>query len=90
MLLAVVVSTLRHSLHPLFLLIPEQEDEVIETVREDLFKYLGIMQARRIAQNTATIQKYLLKTTDSKNKIEAINTYAITVLTLTFGGISWT
>lgn len=67
---------------------------------EDRYKYLGYLQARSIDQNLAkdTLKKTyfhrlrrILKTElNSGNTTKAINTYATSVLTYSFGVIKWT
>ena len=66
----------------------------------DVYKYLGFAQARRIEHTTVKKQlentykkrmESILKTQlNGKNKIKAINTYAIPVLTYSLGIIKWT
>ena len=77
------------------------KDITIEAMKGDeLYKYLGYQQSKQIAskQVKATLTKnfqqrlhVILKTQLSgKNKSKAINTYAIPLLTYSFGVINWT
>ncbi|CAG4968893.1 unnamed protein product [Colias eurytheme] len=77
-----------------------QSGQIIEPLKEnEMYKYLGYHQARQIPQKEIKDQlkqqfkhrlNSILKTNlNSKNTIKAINTYAIPVLTYSFGIINW-
>uniref|UniRef100_A0A8D8X0N9 Reverse transcriptase n=1 Tax=Cacopsylla melanoneura TaxID=428564 RepID=A0A8D8X0N9_9HEMI len=67
---------------------------------EELYKYLGIMQSRQVAHSEmkqklqkefkGRLYKLLKSKLNGKNLIKAINTYAIPVITYSFGVIKWT
>jgi hypothetical protein len=73
----------------------EDEDTMIAMKEEDIYKYLGHMQTKQIRHAQMKQQlgneyiqrtKGILKTKlNGKNTFKAINTYAIPVLTLSFG-----
>lgn len=78
-----------------------EEAGVIEGMEQDeLYKYLGYQQARGIDQKQAKEHlrgnlrqrlKMIMRTKlRGKNMVKAINTYAIPILTYSFGIISWT
>lgn len=73
----------------------------IESMREgEVYKYLGIKQARRIEHPAIKRElssefdrrlKLLLKTSlNSRNLFKAINTFAVPLLTYSFGVLKWT
>ncbi|KAL1446981.1 hypothetical protein WDU94_000610 [Cyamophila willieti] len=67
---------------------------------DELYKYLGIMQSKQIAQSDmkarlknefkGRLHKLLKAKLNGKNLIKAVNTYAIPVITYSFGIIKWT
>ncbi|KAJ8912749.1 hypothetical protein NQ315_016705 [Exocentrus adspersus] len=73
---------------------------IVGMEREELYKYLGYQQARRIDQKNAKELlkkrfgqrlKSILKTKlCAKNMVKAINTYAVPVLTYSFGVLTYT
>jgi hypothetical protein len=73
----------------------EEEDTVIAMKEEDIYKYLGHMQTEQIRHSQMEQElgdEYLQRTKDilktklnGKNTFKAINTYAIPVLTFSFG-----
>lgn len=78
-----------------------QDGDLIEPMEEgDTYKYLGVHQSVRTEHNTMKLktQKIYMSRLNSilrtklngKNTVKAINTYAIPVLTYTFGIIKWT
>jgi hypothetical protein len=77
----------------------EEEDTMIAMKEQDICKYLGHMQTKQIRHAQMKQQlgdeylqctKSILKTKLSgKNMFKAINTYAIPVLTFSFGIIKW-
>jgi hypothetical protein len=79
---------------------PEEEDTMIAMKEVDIYKYLGHMQTKQIKHTQMKQQlgneylqhtKSILKTKlNGKNTIKAINTYAIPVLTFSFGIVKWT
>ncbi len=76
------------------------EEGVIPDISRGSYKYLGILQQQTNKDNeakTAAMQEYkkrlkkILKSKlHAKNKIEAINTFAIPVITYTAGIVKWT
>jgi hypothetical protein len=78
----------------------EEEDTMTAMTEEDMYKYLGHMQTEQIKHAQMKQQlgdeyiqhtKSILKTKlNGKNTIKAVNTYAISVLTLSFGIVKWT
>jgi hypothetical protein len=78
----------------------EEEDTMTATKEGDIYKYLGHMQTKQIkhAQMKQQLGSEYLQPTKStlktklngKNTIKAINTYAIPVLTFSFGIVKWT
>lgn len=67
---------------------------------DELYKYLGMMQSRQIAHSKmkqklqtefkSRLYKILKSKLNGKNLVKAINTYAIPVITYSFGIIKWT
>jgi hypothetical protein len=80
--------------------ITEEEDTMIAMKEEDIYKYLGHMQTKQIGHTQVRQQlgdeylqrtKSILKTKlNGKNMFKAMNTYAIAVLTFSFGIVKWT
>ncbi|XP_037930235.1 uncharacterized protein LOC119664965 [Teleopsis dalmanni] len=79
----------------------EQNESIIKDMEEDeLYKYLGVSQSRRIAHKAVKDKVYsefkgrihkIAKTNlQGKSLIKAINTFAIPILTYCFGIIQWT
>jgi hypothetical protein len=78
----------------------EEEDTMIAMKEEDIYKYLGHIQTKQIRHAQMKQQlgdeyllctKSILKTNlNEKNTFKAINTYAIPVLTFSFGIAKWT
>jgi hypothetical protein len=78
----------------------EEPDTVTAMKEGDIYRYLGHMQTEQIKQaqikqqlgdEYLTRTKSILKTKlNGKNTIKAINTYAIPVLTFSFGIAKWT
>lgn len=77
-----------------------QDERDIEQLQPDeLYKYLGMMQSKKtehskikdeITKNFSTRLKKLMKThLNSRNLTKAINTFAIPILTYSFGIINW-
>lgn len=74
--------------------------EIGEMSQDDVYKYLGVMQSRRLEQRKVKqkltnevfgrIHKLAKSHLNGKNLFKAINTYAIPVLTYSFGIIRWT
>jgi hypothetical protein len=78
-----------------------EDDDTMEAMNEDdIYSYLGHMQSKRIKQaqmkqmldeEYLNRRKSILNTKlNGKNTIKAINTYAIPVLTFSFGIVKWT
>jgi hypothetical protein len=77
-----------------------EEDTMIAMKEEDIYKYLGHMQIKQIIHSQMKQQlgdEYLQRTKsilkiklNGKNTFKAINTYAIPVLTFSFGIVKWT
>jgi hypothetical protein len=77
----------------------EEEDTTIAMKEGDIYRYLGHMQTKQIKHAQMKQQlgneylqrrKSILKTKlNGKNMIKATNTYAIPVLTFSFGIVKW-
>ena len=78
-----------------------EDDDTMETMNEDdMYRYLGHMQAKQIKHarmKQKLGEEYLGRTKsilkpklNGKNTIKAINTYATPVLNFTFGIVNWT
>jgi hypothetical protein len=81
--------------------IPLVTDEQIQTIDQDnSFKYLGVfenkkfleaqMKSKITSEYKRRVKQILQSHLTAKNQIEAINLYAIPVLTYSFGTIFWT
>ncbi|KAL1446790.1 hypothetical protein WDU94_005582 [Cyamophila willieti] len=74
--------------------------EIEQMDTDELYKYLGIMQSKQIAQSEmkrklqtefrSRLYKLMKSKLNGKNVIKAINTYAIPAITYSFGIVKWT
>jgi len=78
-----------------------EDDDTMEALnKDDMYRYLGHMQAKQIkharmkqklGEEYLNHTKIILKAKlNGKNMIKAINTYATPVLTFSFGIVKWT
>lgn len=78
----------------------EQLPEIEPMLEEEVYKYLGIHQRKNIEHKIMKdrikeryfkrVNKILKSKLNAKNIIKALNTYAIPILTYTFGILKWT
>jgi hypothetical protein len=78
----------------------ESGDIIVDMEEEETYKYLGFLQARKLEhkvikqrltqQFTGRVTKLVKSKLIGKNLFKALNTYAIPVLSYSFGVIKWT